>query len=145
MHASRSSWLALVLACAVVAQRSPGASTPRFQVGPAPSEPELSAQRERVDRANSALSARDFATASSIVADVVALLLERAESERGERWLTLLDDAGRTAFYAQDVLTAKRALQVVLEVRSRTLPDEHPDLQAARANLAEERTRWPLS
>ncbi len=63
-------------------------------------------------------------------------LLARADSEQDAEWLVVLDAAGRAAYQAQDWRTAAAAWERVYEVRSRTMLDEHRDLQSVRLNLA---------
>ena len=102
---------------------------------PAPAV-DLSRERELLDEAKASLTSFDYATARAKATEAVCALLGRPEADRDATWLVLLDRAGHVAADTQDARTARAAWEQVLEVRSRTLPDDHPDLQAARQNLA---------
>ena len=102
---------------------------------PAPAV-DLSRERELLDEAKASLTSFDYATARAKATEAVCALLGRPEADRDATWLVLLDRAGHVAADTQDPTTANSAWQQVLEVRSRTLPGDHPDLQAARQNLA---------
>ena len=49
--------------------------------------------------------------------------------------MALLFDLGRFAYDMGDLRASEKARRRVLEVRTRTLPDDHPDLQKARLNM----------
>jgi len=97
---------------------------------------DLSRERALVEEAESALKSSDYARARAKASSAIDGLLARAEGERGAPWLGLLDTAGHAAWSAQSARDANLAWSAVLEVRSRTLSDDHPDLQPARGNLA---------
>jgi hypothetical protein len=67
--------------------------------------------------------------------------LERAGLENAsDAWLAAAEDPlwrlGFSAYRAGDLRSAHDAWEAVHSHRSKTLPDDHPDLQAARGNLA---------
>jgi CHAT domain-containing protein/tetratricopeptide (TPR) repeat protein len=97
---------------------------------------DLALELALLDEAKAALQASDYQTARAKTAEAVEALLARPEMDRHERWLALLDAAGYSAANAQDFGLANRAWTCVCDVRSRTLPPDHRDLQAARMNLA---------
>ena len=88
-----------------------------------------------LEEAQQARRDEDLETARAKVAEAIAILLEE-EDDRKSR-VTVLDRLGRFADETGDLRSAERAWRRVLEVRSRTLPDEHPDLQTTRRSLAD--------
>jgi CHAT domain-containing protein/tetratricopeptide (TPR) repeat protein len=114
--------------------------TRRFATPPSPigtsSTSDLTRECALIGESNAANKASDYATARAKAAEAVAALLARPVAEQDEAWLALLNKAGRSACDAQDMRAAYAAWQRVFDIRSRTLPDDHPDLQWARGNLA---------
>jgi CHAT domain-containing protein len=135
LHA-RAILLCAVIACSGAPTLWARPSSPTQATSATAPAPDLSIQRELIEESNKARAAGDYATARAIVLEVVTYLLARPEPERDAAWLELLDSAASAAWYAQDVRTADTAWKHVLEVRSRTLPEDHPQLQWARANFA---------
>ncbi len=131
MHCSRQLLLFVVVASIGVWARSP----PTQDVSAAPA-PDLSIQRALIGESNAARSAGDYTTARAQALEVVTQLLARPAAEQDAAWLALLDAAGLAAWYAQDSRTASSAWKRAYEVRTAALPDDHPDLQKARQNLA---------
>jgi len=108
---------------------------------PTPEDPQaptvdLSLERALIAESDAALEASDIATARTKATDAAHSLLARPESERNAAWLALLDTAGLSAWHAEDARRAKAAWEVVVEIRARTLPPDHPALAGARQNLA---------
>ncbi|MCE9592956.1 MAG: CHAT domain-containing protein [Planctomycetes bacterium] len=97
---------------------------------------DFSAERTLIGEANAALKTSDYATARAKASAVVDALLARGDTGRGKAWLGLLDEVGQLARNAQDTRAANRAWQSALDAREKALPDEHPDLQRSRGNLA---------
>ena len=102
---------------------------------PAP-EPDWTEQRALVDAAFAALERSDFNAAREQVSKAIDALFAVEEAVRGPAWLRLLDRAGLAAWNAKDLVNVQRAWEEALVVRSRTLPADHPNLQATRGNLA---------
>ncbi|MCE9593210.1 MAG: tetratricopeptide repeat protein [Planctomycetes bacterium] len=125
MSLARLSLVLLVAACTSTA----GEHAPRANVAAA-------RERELIAESEAARSSSDYPTARTKAAEAVAALIARPESERDAEWLGLVDAAGHSAYSASDVRTANTAWQRVLELRSQALPDDDPELQAVRANLA---------
>ena len=115
---------------------SASTSAPAAQEQVSGASVDLGRERALIEEAEAAVKAVDLGTARAKATEAVAALLARVESERDEAWLALVDRTGQAAWEAEDAGTAKRAWEQVFEVRSRTLPGDHPDLQEARLNLA---------
>ncbi len=119
-------------ASALHARWTEGAGEPRG----APRSVDLARERGLVEEARAAVEAGDLGSARLKADTAIQLLLARPASERDEGWVELLDAAGRFAWHAGDVSAARTAWEAVLDVRSKALPDDHPDLQTARQSLA---------
>jgi len=132
--------LALVFwACASRAKSdapAPEVDAPAAESAGEPQIPDFSLERQLVEEASAAVAAVDLAAARSKAGEAIERLLARPESERNTSWLELTTAAGRAAWEARDARAARAAFQGVVDVRSRTLPDDHLDLQRARLNLA---------
>ncbi len=88
-----------------------------------------------LEEAQQARGEKNFETARTKVAEAIDLLLEE-EDNNSKRHVAVLNELGRFAYYAGNLRAAERACRRVLDVRSRILSDDHPDLQAALHNLA---------
>jgi len=113
---------------------APPAFTPRVES----QSPTVDFNRERalIEESEAARKASDYTTARAKATEALSALLARPEGERNADWLVLLDSAGAAAWHGQDVGTAKAAWLEVLDVCARTLPPDHPNLAAARGNVA---------
>ncbi|MCE9595773.1 MAG: CHAT domain-containing protein [Planctomycetes bacterium] len=124
--------LAAVAAC-TSATRSVPAESPAMSPGSAvDAEPVRGLLRD----ANVARDASDYAAARERATEAVTLLLERPAAERDASWLELLDEAGLSAWQAQDAGTARSAWAEVLAHRELALPDDDLELQRVRGHLA---------
>ena len=141
VNARMEARLAVSTASSAAPQTSPEPAAgmvapPAGSAAATPSTLDLTKEHALLEAASAALKATDSKGAREHASAAIDALLARPEAERDGAWLHLLERAGRAAQDAQDPRTASRARRVVLEVRSRTLPDEHPDLQSARFHLA---------
>ncbi len=139
---------ALTLASGSAGDARPGASagTPETdgepqvaegtQAGIAPTGMDLTGERQLVEEAQEAVKSVDLSAAREKVGEAIAALLARKGGESDEDWIEVMDAAGHTAWDAQDPHAARVAWGKVLEIRTRTLPEDSPDLQAARLNVA---------
>jgi len=126
--------LSLIVSCATAREESGAGNAP---ASPAlASRPDLTRERERLDRARAALAASDHATARAGATEAVAALLDRREAEEDEDYQVLLHDAGAFAWEAHDARAAKEAWGRLLELRSRRFEDDDPALQEVRHDLA---------
>jgi len=82
------------------------------------------------------LDARRSADARAKAATAIDLLLGRSVVARSDRWIALLSDLGIRAREAGDLPASELAWRAVLEARLLVLPDDHPEVQRARGNLA---------
>jgi tetratricopeptide (TPR) repeat protein len=103
---------------------------------PASDAGDLAIARARIDESTAARRVRDYASARAKAAEAVQLLLTGSAAEQGAGSIALLDAAAFAAANAQDAPTAEIAWSRVVEVRLSVLPEGHPNLQAARGNLA---------
>ena len=134
MHHARPSLLfVLVLAAPLLAPRLTAQTA---QASAAASAADLSIYRSLVDESNAARKSGDYAGAREMALEVVTYLLARPLAEQDAAWIALLHLGGFAAYEAQDLRTANSAWKRVYEVFSATLPDDHPDLQVVRGNLA---------
>jgi len=95
-----------------------------------PSEEKLAAARE-------ARESGDHARARALVAEAIEGVLAVPSEVGDEGEVKHWADLGRFAREAGELKAAKRMWEQVLAVRTRTLPDDHPDLQRARSGLAQ--------
>ncbi|MFN0006545.1 MAG: tetratricopeptide repeat protein [Planctomycetota bacterium] len=102
----------------------------------APTAADLSHERHLVEEARAAATRADLVTSRAKASEAIELLLARPQRDRGTGWIELLGNAGRTASEARDTNAARVAFEEVLEVYSLSLPDDHPDIQAARHDLS---------
>jgi len=121
---------------AIEAQGAAGEEHPQEETASEESATDLSKERRLVAEAREKLGALGYAAAREKASEAVRSLLARPESERNAGWVSLLHEAGTVAWRAEDVEAARLAWERVLEIRSRTLPDDHDDLQYARQDVA---------
>jgi hypothetical protein len=123
----RRYWLSLLVAAlALPAQEPPAAAQ----------DPALARIRARLQEADAARAEGKHEDARAIVREALAECLALSGLEGREDAHEVLWEVGKAAERAAELRTAHDAYERVCEYRSRTLPDDHPDLQAARANLA---------
>jgi CHAT domain-containing protein/tetratricopeptide (TPR) repeat protein len=139
------------LACVSATRGSAATARPELMQGAAPvsdaagAEPQTAggdqdigrdALRALLDQARKAKESNDPAGARSRISAAI----ERALSDIGEmedaEALELLEGMGSFAQECGELRSAERARRRVLELRTRTLPEDHPELQRARGNLA---------
>jgi CHAT domain-containing protein/tetratricopeptide (TPR) repeat protein len=96
----------------------------------------LDEARSLMSDARAALDGSDYESARRCAADLISALLSIPDSKRNGESLDLLLQAGRLALEVQDARSANAAFQRVVEARSMTLPEGHPDLLRARQFLA---------
>lgn len=130
-------------------------SAPGLVVSGSPSQPQasptsaatrpdavLDTLRELLDRASKARAENDHAWARTRIASA----MQRALSDLGQREddaaLDLLEEMARFAYDSGELNWAEKARRRVLEVRTKTCPEDSADLQAARQALA--RTLYSL-
>jgi tetratricopeptide (TPR) repeat protein len=92
--------------------------------------------RQQLDQARKANEAKDYAGARAQIDSAIEKAIAEIGKREDARALALLEDMGSFAQDLGDLHSAKEVRQRVLEVRSRTLPDDNPDLQSARRRLA---------
>jgi len=129
----------LAFACSAALFGDGNASPTRARVATqeAATEPaDFQPERALLDASAAARKASDFGAARARAAEAVAALLARPEAERGDSWVSLLASAGLSAWNAQDLRSARSAWEEVLAIRTRTLPDDHADLQWIRHRYA---------
>ncbi|MCY2958976.1 MAG: tetratricopeptide repeat protein [Planctomycetota bacterium] len=128
----------------VLVQRVPEAGSftflqenqPSSQAAASATADDLTRARSLLDEVKAALKSADYEQARAKVQEVVTALLARPDAEQSSAWLALLDDAAHAAHDVRELHSAKAALQRLLEVRSRSLPEEDYELQRARGDLA---------
>jgi len=131
-----------LLAWAVLVVLAARTSARETQDGGAPPSPgaqsgvDFGRERTLLEEATAALTSADAASARDKARETVDLLLARPGGDRDATWLDLLNRAGLAAWDARDMPVARLAWEKVLEVRSASLSDDHPDLQWSRLNLA---------
>ncbi len=108
-------------------------STPPWQVPSPPAHASaLTVPKSLIDESNEARAAGDFAGARAKASAAVEFLVARERAERDGEWLAVVHDAGAAAYYANDLLTARRAFECEYEFKLAALPDDHPELQSVR-------------
>jgi hypothetical protein len=90
---------------------------------------------EALDDARAARERGDHAAARTKAAAAIDEPLDPGRSEVPER-IALLSDAGSLAHDLGDLTSAGKARRLIPDVRARTLPGDHLDLQKARKELA---------
>jgi len=132
LHAA---WLALgAVGCSTVQGQKP----PAAEIADASTaeDPVLVRLRGLLEEARGAQKAEDFDGARARITEAIEdALTETAGREDGPA-CALLEEMGWFAHVAGEFRAAERARRRVLDVRSRTLAGDHPDLQKARGNLA---------
>ncbi len=98
--------------------------------------PALESLADALARARAERSAREYSKSRESIAAAIDRALRELADREDDAALSLLDQMGRFAFVSAELRSAERAHRRVLEVRSRTLADDHPDLQKARHRLA---------
>jgi len=116
-----------------VDQGGPPQATQQTPAGP---QSDSTRARELVEQARTANEAADYTAARSRASEAIDLLMNSPAAARDDGWVALLHLGGRSALDAQDPRTALPACELVHDLRSRSLPDDHPELQEARGNLA---------
>ncbi len=134
-----TTFVALVLLALVPAGRSFG------QAGPAPAAetappaapgPDLALLRGLLGRARQAWQEQNHADARTQIASAIEQALAGPGATEDAAAIALVEELGTFADDAGELSWAEKARRRVLEVRARSLPDDHPDLQAAQMNLA---------
>ena len=92
--------------------------------------------RALFDEARTAKEHNDSALARAKAAEAIELLLSDGEGKDSDARVRLIPELGTFAFGVGDLRSSERAQRRAVDVFSRTLKDDHPDLQAARLNLA---------
>jgi len=92
--------------------------------------------RSLLDEGRGALEEKDAAAARARAAEGIDLLLADTAGREDALRLSLIEQLGVLAEDAGDLHAAERARRRVVEGRERTLPDDDPQLQAARVLLA---------
>lgn len=113
-----------------------GAIRPGAGEGDGAVSSDLARERALVEEANERQRAFDLPAARAKAKEAVEALLARPAAGRDASWLSLLNDAGRVAWRAEDAATSRAALEAVLAARERLLSADHLDLQAVRLDLA---------
>jgi len=132
---------ALVGACRTDAQVSAASSAiPAQDAGAtatlaAPEDSTLAHARNLLDEAKQARKARSPDAARDRVTEAIESVLAGLESDESQPRIRALFELGSFAHACGALHAAERARRAVLEIRSRTLPEDHRDLQAARLNL----------
>ena len=99
-------------------------------------DPTLAELRAAIEEARAAQSAGEHEYAREVIAAAAETAVQWIESSGSAASVELGAALGKLAYEARDMRTAERVLSAVLAVRERTLGAEHPELQAARANVA---------
>jgi len=99
-------------------------------------DPALEEAKELFRLAQQSKRAKDLDQARTTIAAAIDLLLEDIVRCEDEARLIQLGQMSLFAFDCRNLRAAERALRWVLEVREETRPDDHPELQTARSNLA---------
>jgi CHAT domain-containing protein len=86
--------------------------------------------------ARAALAAQDYAGARAKAAEAIELCLSSEGDAPTENELRVLAELASIAYEAGEPRAAERARRRVLEVRSRALANDDPELQSARMDLA---------
>ncbi len=99
-------------------------------------DPDLAPLRKLLDQADKARDAKDHAGARARIAaaieEALAVLAEREDEEA----LELLNRLATFAYESGELRAAEKAQRKLLEVRSRTLPEDHAEVQRARVSLS---------
>ena len=109
---------------------------PSSQAAASATAEDLTRERSLLGEVKAALKSADYEQARAMVQEAVTALLARPAAEQSSEWLALLDDAAHAAHDARELHGEKAALERLLEVRSRSLPEEAHELQRTRSDLA---------
>ncbi|GEM_PF-5499021 len=134
-------WIAVVLGLSGCSAPAPVPAAHAASDAPTPQSTEavdadVDALRALLLEAEARRDAQDFAAARVAIRELIdRALVELAEREDAAA-VGLVAELGRFAHHVGELKSAERARARVLEVQTRTLPAEHPDLQRAKGNLA---------
>lgn len=96
----------------------------------------LADARVLLERAERALGAKEFDAARTLLAQAIERVIASSAAADSSAAAELLARLGYCARDCGDPRQVRRALERVRDYRERTLPDDHVDLQNARADLA---------
>jgi len=87
--------------------------------------------------AHAAKERGDHVAARARVSEAIEDLLTEDDRSESAARIATLSELGDFAYDAGDLKGSERARRRALEIRTRTLPDDHPDVLKARQNLAQ--------
>jgi hypothetical protein len=102
-----------------------------------PDDATISRARAILDEGRKARDGGDIAGARAKAVEAIELLLAAPNARESQACLRLLNDLGKLADDAGELRGAEKAARAGVEMHSRTLPDDHLDLQSWRGDLAE--------